>query len=366
MQISKTFLCAKGLALAISCLSVMGCVTSTFQQQVAEISQTDIPRELEKVSIPAYRVEQPDILLIEAVNNIRPSDDRLRAGDRLLIRVSNTLLPDPEASPLENEFKFINNIYDVQSNGSVDLGPEYGSVVVSGLTVDEAREAIDHHLRQVVGLAMPKVALSLPDVAGKQQITGEHLITPDGTISLGIYGSVYVAGMTLDEVKRSVEAHLAPQIHNPEVRVSVLGYNSKVFYVVTDGGGFGEQVVRLPFTGNETVLDAIAQIQGLSDVSSRKIWVARPATSTMPCSQTMVVDWRGITQQGMTGTNYQLFPGDRIYIKADKLISMDNFIGKVTAPVERIMGVILLSNGLVGRLDGSQTGGGGVGGGGFF
>ena len=84
----------------------------------------------------------------------------------------------------------------------------------------------------------------------------------------------------------------------------MLGYNSKVFYVVTDGGGNGERVDRIPFTGNETVLDAVASIQGLSDISSKRVWVARPSPPGCAGSQVMMVDWRGITQDGVTTTNY--------------------------------------------------------------
>lgn len=81
-----------------------------------------------------------------------------------------------------------------------------------------------------MGLDDPQVAVSFPDVSGKQVIAGSHLVRPDGTVSLGIYGSVYVSGMTLDEVKGVVEHHLADQVKDPEVNVDVLGYNSKVYY----------------------------------------------------------------------------------------------------------------------------------------
>ena len=33
--------------------------------------------------------------------------------------------------------------------------------------------------------------------------------------------------------------------------IDVLAYNSKVYYVVTDGGGNGEQVYRVPATGGD-------------------------------------------------------------------------------------------------------------------
>lgn len=357
-------LCGLLAATSIASLIVAGCQSPTVRDAVADAEMADVPRELAKVSIPPYRVEPPDILSIEIVNNIRPADDVLRAGDELSIRASNTLPIDPMGDPVLNEFKTINGLYRVQTDGSVDLGPEYGSVPVEGLTLPQARDAVNVHLREEVGLTDPKVAVNLPNVNGKQIVSGEHLIRPDGTIQLGIYGSVYVAGMTLDEVKQSVEIQLSKQIHDPEIQVDVLSYNSKTIYVITDGGGSGESVARLPFTGNETVLDAIAQIQGLSEVSSKRMWIARPAPNGTEVAQTMLVDWRGITQDGITTTNYQLMPGDRIYIQADGMVAMDNFVAKVTTPFQRIFGFILLGNGMVRRLQqgagsgSSSTGGG--------
>lgn len=347
-------------------LLVAGCSSPSLRDAVEDAETMDHPRELQKVSIPPYRVEPPDILSIELVNNIRPADDQLHAGDELVIRASNLLPIDPMGDPVLNEFKLINDAYRVQSDGTVDLGPEYGSVTLDGLTLAQAKEAINKHLRDEVGLVDPKVAVSMPNVNGKQVVTGEHLIRPDGTVLLGVYGSVYVAGMSLDEVKTSVETQLSRYIHEPEVVVDVLAYNSKKIYVITDGGGSGETVAPLPFTGNETVLDAIGQIQGLSEVSSKRMWIARPAPNGSEIAQNMLVDWRGITQDAVTTTNYQLMPGDRIYIQADKLVAADNFVAKVTTPFQRLFGFTMLGYAAIGRVMKGPANSTGGGGGGFF
>jgi polysaccharide export outer membrane protein len=358
---------AAGRVLLLGVLFATGCAAPAINglDPLAHVAQTDVPRELRKATLNSYRVEPPDILLLEVVDNIRPAGQPLRPGEDILIRASNTLPIEDSTNPAANEFKLINSIYKIQVDGSIDLGPEYGSVQIAGKSIADARQAVLDHLHNVVGLASPKVAVSLADITGKQIIAGEHLVRQDGTISLGIYGNVNVAGMTLEEVERSVESQLAPHIQNPEVRVDVAGYNSKVYYVITDGGGSGERVDRLPYTGNETVLDAVAQIQGLSDVSSKRIWVARPAPPEFPGAQIMIVDWRGITEDGVTTTNYQIFPGDRVYIKADCLIAADTFIGKVLSPVERIFGVLILGDGAVSRLEHGGISGSGSGIGGF-
>ena len=134
----------------------------------------------------------------------------------------------------------------------------------------------------------------------------------------------------------------------PQIAIDVLAYNSKVYFVIFDGGGFGQQVFRLPVTGNETVLDAISLVQGIAPVSSkRRIWLARPAPANMGCSQILPVDWNAITQAGQTATNYQVFPGDRIYVSANRLIAFDNYLSMVLNPINRVLGTTLLTTSAV-------------------
>lgn len=62
------------------------------------------------------------------------------------------------------------------------------------------RTGIDQHLR--LTLKAPSVTVSLSAISGLQSIAGEHLVGPDGTITLGAYGGVYVVGQTLADAKR--------------------------------------------------------------------------------------------------------------------------------------------------------------------
>jgi polysaccharide export outer membrane protein len=201
----------------------------------------------------------------------------------------------------------------------------------------------------------------LPD----QPVEGQHLVRPDGTISLGIYGSVHVAGKTIEQAREAVARQLAVRVKELDAKnvvVDVLAYNSKFFYIVTDGAGYGEQVVRVPITGCETVLDAISQINGLPPVASKKhIWVARRSPNDGGSHQVLPVDWVGIVQHGSTATNYQVLPGDRIYVQSDRLIRFDNRLTKVLNPIERLLGVTLLGSSVVNSIQGRGTGFGGNG-----
>src|SRR5207302_10753758 len=123
-----------------------------------------------------------------------------------------------------------------------NLGFNYGVVRVGGMTLDQIQNIIRTHLANILRNAQVTVALA--QFRGLQQLRGEHLVRPDGTISLGSYGSVYVAGMSLGQAKCVVEKYLSQYLLNPQISVDVFAYNSKVYYVITDGGGYGQQVFR--------------------------------------------------------------------------------------------------------------------------
>jgi hypothetical protein len=59
------------------------------------------------------------------------------------------------------------------------------------------------------------------------------------------------------------------------------------------------------------------------------------------------VDWCGLTARGRAETNYQLMPGDRIYVKADKFVTIDTKLARIFSPIERIFGITLLGNATV-------------------
>jgi polysaccharide export outer membrane protein len=96
------------------------------------------------------------------------------------------------------------------------------------------------------------------------------------------------------------------------ITIRLVNRQSKVFYVVGEVNAPG----TFPLTGRETVLDAILQAGGLNDKASRtNIVVARP-TPPGSCRIVLPVCFKEIVQLGDTTTNYQLAPGDRVFIPA--------------------------------------------------
>ena len=296
-----------------------------------------LPRELQKVSMPEYMIEPPDILRIELLRVAPSPNYKVETQDAVFVQIGYPSQTEPFAIEAV-----------VGPDGQINLGTTFGGMIkISGMSVAEIRDAIE---KQAVAanVKSPKVQVSLLQSRSLSQIRGEYLVRPDGTIGLGTYGGVRVVGQTLNQAKATIEEFLSKKLIAPEVSVDVAAYNSKIFYVIYDGGGRGQQVARLPITGNETVLDAVSQLFGLSPVSSQQhIWLARPTPAANGQDLILPVDWVAITRSARTATNYQLMPGDRIYVKANPLIETDNWMAMILSPVERLLGVTLLGQNTV-------------------
>ncbi len=225
--------------------------------------------------------------------------------------------------------------------------------------------------------AMPAYVIEPPDVLSvqllrdakrvPQPIDGQFLVRPDGSITIGVYGTVHVAGLTIDDAKKAIadklslklkaytvendEGKKVPISVEDEIVVDVLEYASKYCYVIADGGGSGAQVVRIPINGSDTVLDTLGKIGGLPPQAAlKKIWLARPATH-----QLLPIDWKGISQRAEVATNYQVFHGDRIFVQSDPRIRFQSNVLKTIAPFETITGGVLLGASAKNALKGTST-----------
>jgi polysaccharide export outer membrane protein len=317
-----------------------GCITTQPPQP-----PPPVPHELAKVSLPPYVIESPDVLQINAIRLIPRPPYRIEPLDTLGIRVVEALPDQP-----------IQGIYGVEPDGRVNLGFNYGAVFVQGMTIEQASAAIDRHLQKRLKKGY-QVSVVMGESRALQLIRGFHLVQTDGTVNLGLYGSVYVDNMTIPQAKAALEAHLSQFLLNPEISLTVSGYNSKVFYIVTAGGGVSaEQITRLPMTGKTTVLDALSLVSGLPYHSStNKMWLVRPAPEGTCEELVLPIDYHGIVACGKTATNYQILPGDRLYVKAAPLLTIDAYLARVLAPIDRFLGTTLLTEGVISQLQAIST-----------
>jgi polysaccharide biosynthesis/export protein len=144
------------------------------------------------------------------------------------------------------------------------------------------------------------------------RLPGDQVVLPDGTIQLGQYGHLSVAGKPLVVIEAEVNGLLKAKVPDAGVIiVRLVTRDSKVFYVLGEVNSPG----AFPLRGRETVLDAIAGSAGglNTNASRRSIILTRP-TGPGSCRVVLPVDYNAIVQVGNTATNYQIRAGDRVFV----------------------------------------------------
>jgi len=215
-----------------------------------------------------------------------------------------------------------------------------------GRTVTEKSKASPTPRDQLVDVIEPPdlVLVEVLEALPGRPISGERLVRPDGKISLGFYGDVYVAGLTPLQVKERVVLHMRKYLtddslglvesdphtgrnkvdetgkvitidpkDSDRVFVNVTAYNSRNYYIEGDV----RVPERLPFTGSERVLDVIHYAGGLLPTADQtKIKLIRNFPKGSPV-QVLPIDYEEITMGTDSSTNYEIMPFDRIVVPRD-------------------------------------------------
>lgn len=169
------------------------------------------------------------------------------------------------------------------------------------------------------------------------RLSSDQTVQQDGTIELGSYGRLQVAGLSAEQIQDQVQTVVTQKesfkheqkmalvshrtgglgtsgelVETPDfgVTVRLVNKESGLFYVMGEVNAPGSY----PLVGHETVLDAIIAAGGLSDrCNDHKIILTRPQSDGQPRA-ILPICYQQILQLGDVSTNYQLMPGDRIYV----------------------------------------------------
>lgn len=190
------------------------------------------------------------------------------------------------------------------------------------MATDEIRRAAGHAVelprelnKDVIDLYIVEpgdvLVVEPADFSSTVRFGGDQIVKPDGSIDLGKYGRVVAAGRTLGEIQSEVQAVIAGQEETAgQILVRLVAWDSKVFYVLGEVSSPG----AYPYSGRETVLDAIVSAGDLTDRANRhKIIFSRPSAPE-DCRVVLPICYNQIVQLGDTSSNYQILPGDRVFV----------------------------------------------------
>ncbi|MBN1344658.1 MAG: polysaccharide export protein [Phycisphaerae bacterium] len=162
-----------------------------------------------------------------------------------------------------------------------------------------------------------------PEVDGDAQA-----IRTDGMISLRLLGEVRVVGLTPSEIAAKLEKLLKRYYVDPKVHVRVGGYNSKVYYVMGEVGMAGPK----PYTGRDTLMDALAKAQPTFLAWKSQIKVVRPSANKNE-NHTIIIDVDKMVKEGDMRQNVLLQQGDVVYVPPTPLAWVGLRIRELLYPV---------------------------------
>ncbi|MDR3234465.1 MAG: polysaccharide biosynthesis/export family protein [Planctomycetaceae bacterium] len=260
-----------------------------------------------------YRIESPDVLTVDAHHLVPKVPYRLKTFDVINIAIGGCREESPSS---------------VEPGGIVQLGFDLGSVKLGGLTLPEAEEAVKQHLKggnipkdSTIPSQLrenPRVCLKLVRMTDMEQIAGERRVAPDGCLTLGSYGRVYVSGLTVAECTKAIEEQLAKKLENPEVTVEVTAMNSKKYYIVFYNPNGNEQIQVLPWSGNDDVMGTVSRMRDCLGISGFHIEHIRPAPDGgQPVKRE--IQWSNVlVSRSGFGDNIRLLPDDRLILTPGK------------------------------------------------
>jgi len=138
------------------------------------------------------------------------------------------------------------------------------------------------------------------------QLTETATVRPDGKISLPLLYDVAVAGMTPDDLQKSLTEQLTRFVRKPRVTVTVQEIHSRMVFVT----GEVQRPGAYPLVAPMNVVQLIARSGGLTDFArQKKIYVLRADKSTR-----VNVNYEKVLRGHATEQNVDLAPGDTVVV----------------------------------------------------
>ena len=253
-----------------------------------------------KILDPTKEISQAPSRSIQA-----PTESTKAPLDIYIIEIADTILI--EATDFDATVQLPGDQV-VKPDGYISLG-ESGRLMVMNKTIDqvqaEAQMQIDQHVRRELEIEYEVKRRQRQEERDrerlKRQRSGEK-DTDDDDLELG----------TQDEEQQRLALGRAINDARLKNKISarLVNWDSKRIYVLGEVNSPGSFV----FIGNETVLDAILEAGGLNNnADQHQIVITRPSGCDS-CREVMHVCYDQVVQLGDTSTNYQLQPGDRVFV----------------------------------------------------
>ena len=164
-------------------------------------------------------------------------------------------------------------------------------------------------------------------VWGRPELSGKHVVGPDGKITIPVAGVMTVAALSREDAQKSIAQALAKYYADPAVTVSVDRYTSFRVFILGRVASPG----ALQFDSQPTLLDVVTRAGGLpiGSVGADKAGLGRCAIIRK--DQMIWLDLKTLVSQGNLSLNIRLSRTDLVYMPdpGDQLVYV---LGEVQHP----------------------------------
>ncbi|VAX37364.1 hypothetical protein MNBD_UNCLBAC01-894 [hydrothermal vent metagenome] len=161
------------------------------------------------------------------------------------------------------------------------------------------------------------------------EVSGDFVINKEGNIQYEFIGDVEVAGKTKKEVSDLLAKLLEKFIIAPEITVKIIGYNSKVVFVVGEVGNPGKIYMR---GDTITIHDALIQA-GLPLLSAKTSKSRLITPADQGNAKQINVNIHKLLYKGDLRENLVMKPGDTLYVPPTILAKTMRIMQPVAAPI---------------------------------
>ncbi len=176
------------------------------------------------------------------------------------------------------------------------------------------------------------------EFTGQPDMTRSVVLRSDGRVTLPLLGDVLVAGKTSKEIQDLLTDAYAKFYKEPQLLVSVTGYNSKHIYVYGEVGHQGS----IPYTGYTTVRDVIGDVGGVtSRAASGRIKVVRGDPDD---PEIFKVDLDAMIDEGDTLQDVSLAENDIVYVPPTVLAWVGYQVDQLLFPFRSVISAIFTVN----------------------
>jgi len=161
------------------------------------------------------------------------------------------------------------------------------------------------------------------------EVSGQYLINNEGKIQYEFVGDIPLAGMTKEKAAVMIAKTLETYIVNPQVTIKIVGFNSKIVYVVGEVGRPGKILMRGDtITIREALLEA-----GLPLLTAKNTEASMFTPSTSGKVERRKVNINSLLFKGDLRQNFVMKPGDTLYVPATFWAKAMRVISPITEPV---------------------------------